>query len=151
MADGRGDGFGQQGGVLLLGQVQRQCQRQRTAQAHQRAHRDARDDGGGVLLEQIPLFIEGDGKADGGRQQQVVDRGGAGLVIGVGDVQHAEQNDDKDGPQQQRVEKGLAGDLVDEKAQGEGGQREQHAPGHRAGEKLIQQLRHGGPPYSCGG
>ena len=89
-ADGRGDGFGQQGGVLLPGQVQRQCQRQRTAQAHQRAHRDARDDGGGVLLEQIPLFIEGDGKADGGRQQQVVDRGGADLVIGVGNVQHAE-------------------------------------------------------------
>ena len=37
------------------GQAQRQRQGQCTAQADQRAHRDARNDGGGVLLEQIPL------------------------------------------------------------------------------------------------
>ena len=37
-ADGGGHGLGQQGGILLPGQVQRQCQRQRAAKAHQRAH-----------------------------------------------------------------------------------------------------------------
>ena len=61
-ADGGGHGFGQQGGVLLLGQVQRQRQSQRAAQADQRAHRDARNDGSGVCLEQVELFIQRDGQ-----------------------------------------------------------------------------------------
>ena len=136
-ADGRGNGFGQEGGVLLPGQAQRQRQGQCTAQADQRAHRDARNDGGGVLLEQIPLFIEGNGQADGGRQQQVVDRGSAGLVIRIRDVQHAEQDDNKDAAQQQRVKNGLARCPIDKSPQRKGGQREHYTPGGRAGKKSV--------------
>ena len=136
-ADGCGDGFGQQGDVLLAGQVHGDGQRQGTAEADQRAHRDARDDGGGVLLEQVPLLIQRDGKADGGGQQQIADRGRADLVIGVGDLQHAEQDDDEDAAQQQRVEERLAGHFVDEGAQREGGQRQQHAPRGGPGEEAL--------------
>ncbi len=153
-ADGRGDGLGQQGDVLLAGQVHGDGQRHGTAEADQRAHRDARDDGGGVLLEQVPLLIQRDGKADGGGQQQVADRGRADLVIGVGDLQHTEQDDDEDAAQQQRVEERLAGHFIDEGAQREGGQRQQHAPRGGRGKKLIQQRCHlRRPPFwsVCGG
>ncbi len=37
-ADGRGDGLGQEGGVLLPGEAQREGQSQSAAQAHQRTH-----------------------------------------------------------------------------------------------------------------
>ena len=55
-ADGRGDGLRQEGGVLLPSEVQREGQSQSAAQAHQSTHGDARDDGGGILLQQIPVF-----------------------------------------------------------------------------------------------
>ena len=37
-ADGRGDGLGQEGGVLLPGEAQREGQSQSAAQAHKRTH-----------------------------------------------------------------------------------------------------------------
>ena len=136
-----------EGGVLFPGEAHSQCQRQHAAKTDQRAHRDARDDGGGILLQQVPLFIQRDGEADGGRQQQVIHRRGTGLVVGVGDVQQAQKEDDKDAAQQQRIEDGLAGGLVDEGAQCEGGQRQQHAPRGGTGEKSVQQFSHVRPPF----
>ena len=56
-ADGRGDGLRQEGGVLLPSEVQCEGQSQSAAQAHQSTHGDARDDGGGILLQQVPFFI----------------------------------------------------------------------------------------------
>ena len=146
-ADGSGHGFGQQGGVLLFGQVQRQGKSKGTAQADQCANRDAGDDGGGVLPEQVPLFIQRDGQGHGGRQQQVVHRGGAGLVVGVGNLAHRQEDDDKDAAQQQGIEDGFAGDPVDQGTQCKGCQREQHAPRRRPGQEIIQ---HGLPPSFCG-
>ena len=121
-ADGGGHGFGQQGGVLLLGQVQRQCQCQRDGQRH------------------------------GGGQQQVVHRGGADLVIGIGDAAYRQENDHKDRAQQQRVKKCLSGHSVHKGSQCKGGQCQQHTPGNRARKELIQQFHHWQqPPCSfCG-
>jgi len=92
---------------------------------------------GNSALQQIPLFIERDGEADGGRQQQIVHRGGTDLVVGVGDVQHTQQDDDEDAAQQQRVEDGLAGGFVEESTQRESGQRQQHAPRGGPGQEAL--------------
>ena len=127
-ADGCGHGFRQQGGVLFLGQVQRQRDGQRTAQTDQRAHRDARDDGGGILFQQVDFFIQRDGQRHRGRQQQIVHRGCTCLVVRIGDVAHGQKNDGKNAAQQQRVKNRLAGHLIDKGAQRKGGQRQQHAP-----------------------
>ena len=127
---------------MLLGQVQRQSQCQRTAQADQRTHRDARNDGGGVCLEQVELFIQRDGQRHGGGQQQVVHRGGADLVVGIGDAAYRQENDHKDRTQQQRVKKCLSGHSVRKGSQCKGGQCQQHTPGNRARKELIQQFHH---------
>ena len=150
-ADGGGHGLRQQSSVLLLGQVHCQRQRKGAAQTDQRAHRDACNDGRRVLLEQIQLFIQRDGQRHRGRQQQVAYRRGAGLVVPIGDIAHRQKNDDKNTAQQQRVKDGLAGHLIDEHTQPKSCQRKQHAPCHRAGQKVVQQLSHGRPPlFYCG-
>ena len=149
-ADSGGHGFRQQGGVLLLGQVHCQRQCKRAAQADQRAHRNARDDGGRVLFEQIQLFIQRDGQRHCGGQQQVAYRRGAGFIVPIGDIAHRQKEDDKNAAQQQRVEDGLAGHLIDDRAQRKGRQRKKHAPCRRAGQKIVQQLSHGRPPFCCG-
>ena len=149
-ADGGGHGLGQQGGILLSGQVQRQCQCQRAAKAHQRAHRNARNDGGGILFQQVDLLIQRDGQRHRGGQQQVIHRCCADFIVRIGDLAHRKKHDDKNAAQQQRVEDGLAGQLIDEGTQRKSGQCEQHAPCGRAGQKIIQQLRHCRPPCFCG-
>ena len=149
-ADGGGHGLGQQDGILLTGQVQRQCQRQCAAKAHQRAHRDTRNDGGGVLFQQVDLFIQRNGQCHGGGQQQIVHRCRAGLVVRIRDAAHRQKDDHKDTAQQQRVKNGFACHLIDKGAQCKRGQRKQNAPCCGAGQKIIQQLRHCQPPFSCG-
>ena len=150
-ADGGGHRLRQQSSVLLLGQVHCQRQCKGAAQTDQRAHRDARDDGGRVLFEQVQLFIQRDSQRHRSGQQQVAYRRGAGLVVPIGDIAHRQKNDDKNTAQQQRVKDGLAGHPVDEHTQPKGCQRKQHAPCHRAGQKVVQQLSHGRPPlFYCG-
>ena len=109
--------LGSRGGILLTGQVQRKRQSQCTAKAHQRAHRNARNDGGGILFQQVDLLIQRDGQCHRGGQQQVIHRCCADLIVRIGDLAHRKKHDDKNAAQQQRVEDGLAGQLIDEGAQ----------------------------------
>ena len=76
--------------------------------------------------------------------------GGADLVVGIGDAAYRQENDHKDRTQQQRVKNGFACHLIDKGAQCKRGQRKQNAPCCGAGQKIIQQLRHCQPPFSCG-
>ena len=80
-ADGGGDGLRQQCDVLGVIKPERDAQNKHAAEARKHAGQNAADDGDRVLFEVHELFIQRDGKADGGGREHVLEENGARAVV----------------------------------------------------------------------
>ena len=142
-ADGGGDGLGQQGHILCMIQPEDQSHGQYAQKRGQHPGGDAQKNGGLVLLQQIQLFIEGNGQTDGGWGQKIAQILCAGIVHVVIHIGHGQQRNGDDNGDQQGVKQRAFPLLLQQAAQTVGHQTDGH-PEKCGG---FQKRTHALPPF----
>lgn len=105
-ADGRGDGLGKQRHVGSVVKAEGQAEDVDGKEPCHDAGKDTEEDGLIVFLQKLDLFIERHGETDGGGRQQVIDVGGAFVIVLVIHAGHLEEADDQEDRGQKRIEQG---------------------------------------------
>lgn len=105
-ADGRGDGLWKQCHVGSVVKAEGQAEDVDGKEPSHDAGKDTEEDGLIVFLQKLDLFIERHGETDGGGRQQVIDVGGAFVIVLVIHAGHLEEADDQEDRGQERIEQG---------------------------------------------
>ena len=105
-ADRRGDGLRKQRHVGSVVKAEGQTEDVDGKEPCHDAGKDTEEDGLIVFLQKLDLFIERHGETDGGGRQQVIDIGGAFVIVLVIHAGHLEEADDQKDRDQKRIEQG---------------------------------------------
>ena len=127
-ADGCRDGFRKERHVLLMGQVEDNCQDQCAPHTDEGPHGDSCNNGRRIFLQKIPFLIQRDRETDRCGQQQIADRRRAFFVVCIRNFQNRQEDDHENAAEEQRIEKCLSGQPVDQGSGSESRQCQKYAP-----------------------